>query len=153
MRSDIIDQLMQYFRLQELVCSHVYSRFGERSWQFLSTALLETLIIIRLDILKTGITINNWSSGGELSQRGLRCNLCQLVKDKTKRDIFYLSAHNEGCAVDFDAKLYTAEQVRDILIDNSNKLPFPIRIENDVNWVHIDVFDPCNDNKINFFNA
>ena len=36
-----------YFRPEELVCPHVYERFGERSLDFLDNRLKETLLVIR----------------------------------------------------------------------------------------------------------
>lgn len=47
------------------------------------------------------MTINTWHNGGGLSQRGLRCNMCPLVKDKKS---VYISAHILGCAIDFNVK-------------------------------------------------
>ena len=81
-RSEIIEQLKKYFIIQELVCSHTYKAFADRSWQFLDIELLHTLLVIRQNICLP-IYVNNWDSRGQLSQRGLRCNNCHLVKDKT----------------------------------------------------------------------
>lgn len=138
------------FNISELVCDHMSAKYGEKAWMFLDPRLLAVLHIIRYDILGVPITVNNYASGGSFKQRGMRCNCCNIVKDKKAP---YLSAHVTGCGVDFDAKGYTAEQARQKIIANANLLPYPIRLESGVNWVHIDVYDvPGNDNKVVLFN-
>lgn len=144
-------ELKKHFDIRELVCQHTYRKFGETAWQFFRPQLLNTLLVIRRDILKTGMTINNWSVGGQFSQRGLRCNLCQVVQDNTSKGLIYLSAHCEGAAVDFDTKIYTADQLRGILSDHAGLLPYPIRLEEHVNWCHVDVYDNGGGDKVSFF--
>ena len=79
-REEIIRELHKYFQVSELVCEHTHSKWGERSWQFLDTDYLHALLIIRRDILQLPMTCNY--SGA--NQRGLRCNMCELVKEKEK---------------------------------------------------------------------
>ena len=69
-REEIIKEIKDkgYFVIQELVCRHTYTRFGDMSWQFLDTELLHTLFVIRQNIGRA-IYVNNWDSGGSLSQR------------------------------------------------------------------------------------
>ena len=146
-RQEIIFELKNYFTLSDLVCPHAYANHGERAWQFLDTELLETILVVRRDILKVGMIVNT----ARLTQRGLRCNICQLVKDKTAQNISYLSAHVNGAAIDFDALDMTAQQVRARIIENSDLLPYPIRLEADVSWVHVDIYDTGNDQTITIF--
>lgn len=130
-REDIILQLRQFFQVRELVCDHTFSQWGERSWQFLDTAYLHNLLIIRRDILQVPMVCNyEW-----MTQRGLRCNRCQLVKDKTK---VYLSAHVLGKAGDFSVQGITAQEARSRIRNNAHLLPYPLRIEGGVSWLHID---------------
>ena len=77
--------IKDYFDIQELVCRHVYEKFGDIAWQFFDNRLLETLLVIREKLGKP-IYVNNWQVGGNLTQRGLRCNACQLVAEKTRLD-------------------------------------------------------------------
>ena len=77
-REEIIKQLKPYFNVKELVCNHIYGKFGEQSWMFLSTQLLHVLLCLRTDILRMPMHINT----GTMHQRGMRCNLCPLVKSK-----------------------------------------------------------------------
>lgn len=151
-RNEIIERLNKYFIIQELVCRHTYEKFRNSSWQFLDTELLHTLLVIREKIGR-GMYVNNWDSGGSFSQRGLRCNICQLVKDKTNANRIYLTAHSNGAGVDFDIKGMTAEEVRQWIKKNESILPYPIRLEEGVTWVHIDIYDYCNGKKINTFKA
>ena len=145
-RKQIIEQLKEFFDVSELVCPHTYRVWGQRSWVFLDTDYLLTLLVIRRDILKVGMYVNT----GELTQRGLRCNLCQLVKDKSKKGEIYLSAHIFGKACDFTTKELSADQCRARIIANKDLLPFNIRLEKDVTWVHFDIF-PFGEEKITIF--
>lgn len=131
-REKIIRELHNYFQVSELVCGHTFSRWGERSWQFLDTDYLAALLVIRRDILQLPMTCNTSSA----TQRGLRCNVCELVKEKKKN---YLSSHILGKAGDFTVKGLTAKQARERIIQNSHLLPCNIRLEDGVTWLHIDV--------------
>lgn len=128
----------KYFGIKELVCPHVYEVWGENAWQFLDDRMLANLVFIREGIGKP-IVVNNWAKGGEYSQRGLRCNTCILVIEKTDLRKVYLSAHIFGQAVDFGVVGMTAEEVRDWIIEHAEEMPYPSRLERDVRWVHMDV--------------
>ena len=145
-RNEIITQLRAFFDVSELVCPHTFARFGERSWQFFDTNTIHTLLVLRSEILRVPMTIN----AGDSTQRGLRCNLCSIVKSKGNKQ--YLSAHLMGKGFDVISSQMTAQDMRDKIFDNADKLPFPIRIEDGVSWLHFDTFDPSNGkNKITFF--
>lgn len=144
-RTEIITQLRAFFDVSELVCPHTFSRFGEKSWQFFDTATLATLLVLRSEILCVPMTINTSQS----TQRGFRCNLCSIVKGQKKQ---YLSAHLMGKGFDVVSNEMTAQEMRDKIFANADKLPVPIRIEDGVSWLHFDTFDPSNSkNKITFF--
>ena len=145
-RQEIIKKLKEYFDIKELVCNHIYNRFNTQSWMFLSTPLLHTLLVLRTEILNLPMVVNTSS----LKQRGMRCNMCQIVKDKKSP---YLSAHVTGNAVDFNCNGVTAEEIRKSIAEHKDKLPYSIRLEKDVNWVHIDVYDNLSSNKIECFAA
>jgi len=87
--------------------------------------------------------------GGHQTQSGVRCNLCRLVKDKTDNNEVYVSAHIQGQADDFSVKGMTADQVRRWIIEHKKDLPYNIRLEAYVKWIHMD----CRDwgKKITFF--
>ena len=134
-RQEIIEQLSEYFSIKELVCPHTYKKHGEASWQFLDTNFLHALLVIRADILKAPMTCNN---GSNYTQRGLRCNVCELVKGKKNN---YLSAHILGKAGDFGVKGMTAEQARERIKMYAYLLPCSIRLEDGVSWLHIDTLN------------
>jgi hypothetical protein len=131
-REQIIRELHDYFQVSELVCKHVHSKWGERSWQFLDTDYLHCLLIIRRDILQLPMTCNHDGA----NQRGLRCNLCELVKGQKGA---YVSSHILGKAGDFTVQGLTAQEARSRIRNNAHLLPCNIRMEDGVNWLHFDV--------------
>lgn len=131
-RSEIIKELHKYFQISELVCEHTHSKWGERAWQFLDTDYLHALLVIRRDILQVPMTCNHDGA----YQRGLRCNMCELVKEKSRN---YLSSHVLGKAGDFTCKGLTAQQARERIKANAHLLPCNIRLEDNVSWLHFDV--------------
>lgn len=145
-RQEIIKELKKYFDIKELVCNHIYEKFNTQAWMFLSTPLLHTLLVLRTEVINLPIVINTSS----LKQRGMRCNMCPIVKGKTNA---YLSAHVTGNGIDFSCSSKSAEELRQIIKDNQDKLPYPIRLEDGVTWVHIDVYDQGFYNKITMFKA
>lgn len=132
--------IQKYFDIKELVCPHVYDKFREYAWQFFDPRLLDVLLVIR-EKLNLPIIVNNWASGGDFSQRGLRCNRCSLVKEKTALEKLYMSAHIQGMGVDFNVVGMSVKEVHEWLAKNQILLPHPIRIEEEdgVNRIHIDV--------------
>ena len=126
------------FKLQELVCPHVFEKYSETAWSFFDPRLLETIDFIRYRLNKP-IIINNWNQNGKFNQRGLRCTKCEILKTAVLNDTLYASPHIMGQAVDFDLLGFTAQEVREVLISDAAALPYPIRLEAEVSWVHLDV--------------
>ena len=54
-------RITRYFDIQELVCPHVYDKFGLYAWQFFDPRLLDVLLAIREGIEKP-IIVNNWEA-------------------------------------------------------------------------------------------
>lgn len=131
-RNEIILALKNYFNIKELVCDHVYAKWGEQAWQFLDTTFLECLLILRRDIFRRAMYCNTRT----MHQRGLRCNCCDLVKSKK---IPYLSPHIQGKAGDFTVSGLTAEQARQMIKANAHLFPCQVRVEENVSWLHFDV--------------
>lgn len=149
-RSEIINDLKKYFKIQELVCPHVYNKYGEKSWMFLSTDSLHLLLALRVRILNVPLICNSYSKN--LTQRGFRCNLCELNKDKTIKGVLSISAHSTGKGWDLTSPNMTAEEMRNKIKAKSYLLPYPVRIEKNVNWLHIDCYNTMdNNNKITYF--
>ena len=95
--------------------------------------------------------INSYDNN--LTQRGLRCNICQLCKDKTSSNKIYISSHSLGKAIDFTVNDMSAEEVRNLLRSNIDKFEYPIRLERDVDWNHIDSYTVDGVTKLVEFNG
>jgi hypothetical protein len=143
-RTEILDEIKHFFDVDELVCNHTLARHTKKSWKFLDTMYLWCLLVIRRDILRKPMYCNNHSAGQY--QRGLRCNMCQLVKDKNR---VYLSGHIFGKAGDFTVVGMTAEEAREKIKEFQHLLPCPIRLEEGVSWLHFDVMP--NDDGVKVF--
>ena len=154
-KASIVNQVKKFFKIQEFVDKQTYTRWGENAWNFIDEKLLETILILRRDILKVSLICNDWCFGGKNQQRGLRTNLSALVKDKTDRGVLYLSQHIFGKAVDFVSSKMTADEMRKLIKANAHKLPYNIRVEDGASaptWLHIDVMSDVNQKeKLYFF--
>lgn len=130
-RQEILTAIRPFFDIDELVCDHTYAKWGEKAWQFLDTDYLHALLVVRRDIIKRPM----WCNGSQKKQRGLRCNRCQMVREKSS---VYLSAHCLGKAGDFSISGMTAEQARQAIKANAHLLPCNVRLEKGVSWLHMD---------------
>ena len=134
-------QKCKYFNIKELVSNNVYSVWGEQAWMFFDPDVLNDLDTIRQQWGR-GIIINNWSSGGNLSQCGLRSNIDPIVKEKKS---LYLSAHCMSKGFDLHDTKGSNKALFQLCYDliEQKKLKKFKRLENISNtptWVHIDCF-------------
>ena len=151
MRTTIITELKQYFDIREIVCPHTYKKFEYKSWQFFDYQFLENLLILRRDVLKVPLTCNDWHKGGAFSQRGFRCNICQLTRDATAKGQIYLTAHANGAGIDLVSSKMAAEQMRQKIKEHQDLFTTPIRVEKEVTWLHFDIYDALTNSKYNEF--
>lgn len=137
-RATILKEIKQYFDIEELVCDHILARWGEGAWQFLDTGYLANLLALRRNVIQQPMFCNNHKKG--VHQRGMRCNLCEMVKEKDRP---YLSAHILGKAGDFSVEgfsgLVNMDRIRTKIKLLPAALPVPMRMEKGVTWLHIDV--------------
>lgn len=138
----------KYFNIKELVSKNVHSVWEEQAWMFFDENILKDLDIIRMNWGRP-IIINNWASGGNLSQCGLRSNIDPLVKEKKS---LYLSAHCMGKGFDLHDINGSNRSLFNLcydLIQQGRLKSFKRleRFENTPTWVHIDSFQS---NKIVF---
>lgn len=141
-RQEIIAKIKKHFDVRELVSKDVYNAMGQNAWKLFDTRLLETLYVLRNNILMVPMVINTWKAGGSYSQRGFRENISEIVKQKTAQGKIYLSAHCMGMGVDFHSTKMSADECRKIIAANAKELPYSIRLENGKDaptWVHLDV--------------
>lgn len=138
--------------VKEVVCPHIYQKWGDKAIRFIDPDLIEVLNVIRNKILKCPIVINN----GTWKQRGMRCNLCGLVVEKTNNGQPYLTAHLLGKAIDFSCKTYTVPQVHELIKKNADLFPCKIRLESPENastWIHVDLMAYGQKEKVYTFRA
>ena len=138
--------------VKELVCPHIYKKWGDKAIRFIDPDVLEVLNVIRNKILKCPIVINN----STWKQRGLRCNLCGLVVEKTSKSQPYLSAHVLGKGLDFSCKQYTVPQIHELIKKNADLLPCKIRLESPIDaptWTHFDIMTYGQAEKVYVFKA
>lgn len=139
-REEILKEIKRFFDVEELVCDHIYGKWGEGAWKFLDTDFLHALLVIRRDIIRLPM----WCNSKSAHQKGMRCNRCALVKSKS---VPYLSAHVLGKAGDFVITGMKASDAREKIKAAADKLPCKVRLEkydsagNEITWVHIDVID------------
>ena len=151
-RNAILKEIKQYFDIEELVCNHVLERWDEEAWQFLDTGFLANLLALRRDVIQRPMYCNNHKKG--VYQRGLRCNLCELVKEKDRP---YLSAHVLGKAGDFSIEGVSGTHQMGLMRKRIKlypvAFPVPLRLEGDVSWLHVDVMPTPTGQKIYEFKA
>ena len=136
-------EVKKYFSVKELVCPHVYQLHGENSIRFFRKEYLETILFLRRHF-----GVKMYCNHQEMTQRGARCNICDLVKEKKQS---YLSGHLLWCGGDWTFEGYTAEQMRSEIKGISHLLPYNIRLEKGVSWVHIDTLDYASTGKVTEF--
>lgn len=149
-RNKIISELSKYFKVKELVSNNVYAKYGEASWKFFDTEFLHTLLVLRRDVLGVPLICNSGSN----QQRGLRENIAPLVWSKTNAGTMYLSAHCLGKGCDLSSPKMTAAEMRARIKEKAKLLPYKVRVEDDVTWLHIDIMcEPTQKEKVYFFKA
>ena len=147
----------EFFDLHEIVCPHVFYKYGDTAWQFFDPRHLANIDWLRR---MTGpMFVNNWydqyqdseyireikkqieatglfdpatippSPFGLKDERGIRCNMCDMMRAKTASLEIYMSPHPMGQATDSDSRGKVAEEIRQYLLKNQDKAPFAFRIE------------------------
>lgn len=124
-----------HFKIFEIVPEELMSLPEDYLWGLFNQGLLKVIDRLRED-LGQPITINNWKNGGEFSQRGYRTNSSKVGARK--------SAHKSGHAVDLDVKGFTADKVRQYILDHRERYSEVTELEmtldgKPINWVHISV--------------
>ena len=143
----------KYFVLEELLPPMMFTyddmmapKHLQHGWALIDQRLLVVLDVIRGEIIKEPLICNTWHMNGNRKFSGLRPDNCTVGASK--------SQHKLGKAADLLCYKYTAEQMRQMIIENQDLLPYPIRMEDGVAWLHIDVKDQeYKDQKIYLFKA
>ena len=138
----------RYFELYELMPPELYTydmmvseEARERAFaSFFDEKLLITIDIVR-EIIGLPLICNTWFQGGNRKNSGFRAQTCPEGAED--------SQHKLGKAVDFICHKMSAEEMRQKIEANKDKLPYNIRIEKDVNWLHIDTKERTSNSEKN----
>lgn len=128
----------KYFQLYELLPPELYTydmmvseEARERGFaNYFDHKLLETIDVVR-EIIGLPLICNTWFQDGNRKNSGYRTQTCSVGVAQ--------SQHKLGKAVDLICHKMSAEEMRQKIEANKDKLPYQIRIEAGVNWLHIDV--------------
>ena len=120
----------KFFHITELVDKPTFDRFGERAWMFFNPVFLRSLDRVRHHF-GVPVTVNDWATGGQLSQRGLRVH--------TSVGATY-SQHRFGNAGDYNVEGMEAEEIRQEILKKPDHHDFELItcVEVGVSWVHHD---------------
>ena len=127
----------KYFELYELLPPEVYTydmmvseEARERAFaKFFDYKLLVTIDVVR-EIIGYPLICNTWFQDGNRKNCGFRTQQCEVGAAQ--------SQHKLGKAVDLICHKMSAEEMRQKIEANKDKLPYQIRIERAVNWLHLD---------------
>jgi len=121
----------KYFQLYEIVDRLVYDTLGVGAWELFPPESLEMIDGVR-EFFGVPCVCNNWFTGGEFQNRGYRSVSCTVGAKG--------SQHRLGRGFDLTVRNHTAEEARKkILANQDNSLLKDVtRMENLVNWLHID---------------
>ena len=148
---ETIHQIKRYFTLSELVDERTVKERGEFAWACFDPRALEVLLWLR-----EGLGIPLVVNTKDRQQRGLRTNVCEMVKTKTLADILYIGAHNLGKGFDVNAakNRMTPDEIRAWIVAHIDECPYPIRLEDGKSaktWVHFDVMNTGEKDKLIWF--
>jgi hypothetical protein len=137
---------MKYFKFEELVDQKTFFEQRENCWKLFNPEALIALDDLR-EYFGVPITINDWTHGGTMQWRGYRPANCPVGAPH--------SQHRVGNAFDCTIKEYTAMEARAIIIANqeNEKLIRIMRLEDEVSWVHFDLYLQPGEKRIYLFHA
>ena len=135
----------KWFKLSELLPQELF-KDENKGWDIFDERLKITLDAIR-EILGVPLICNNWKHGGSRGHSGARTKNSPYFRLGSYHSV---RKDRKVMAADVISTRMTAQEMRDILARNHSKLPYPIRIEEGVNWLHVDVAEVVG-YKIYFF--
>jgi len=130
----------KYFKIHELVPKHIYKKYKKSAWKFIDDRLIQSIDTLKEHFKNGTMTINNYKWKGDRNWSGLR----------TSNSAWYseTSQHSFGRAVDCVFSDYNEEDIRQYIIENSDKFPYIKGIEMGISWLHIDI---RNEDKLKLF--
>ena len=120
----------KYFKIHELVSRDLYMLKGEGAWRYVDTNLIQAIDTIKERFPKGTMTINNYEWNGSRQWSGLR------TPDSPYFSL--TSMHSFMMAIDAIFSDYTAEEVRQDILNNPSAYPTIKGLELGITWLHID---------------
>lgn len=124
----------KYFKLYELLPKSLY-KDEEQGWELIDERLLRTIDVVR-EIVGKPLYVNTWKNGGN---RNYSCVRTQDCKEYNYGSYHTLRDDRKVMACDMVCNAMNADEIRRLIKENVDKLPYPIRLELNVSWVHVDV--------------
>jgi len=121
----------KYFKVHELVPKKMYEKYGEKAWRYVDIRLIETIDKLKDHFNLGTMTINNYYWGGSREWSGIRT--------PDSPNYSYGSQHSFANAFDIVFSHYSAEEVRNYIINNPHEFPHIRGLELETLWVHLDV--------------
>jgi len=121
----------KYFKIHELVPKKMYEKYGEKAWRYVDVRLIQSIDKLKEHFNLGTMTINNYFWGGDREWSGIRTPESPYYS--------YGSQHSYANAFDIVFSDYSAEEVRNYIIDNQHEFPHIKGLELGVSWVHLDV--------------
>lgn len=124
----------RHFKLYELLPKELYID-EDMGWDLFDERILRTIDIIR-EIVGVKLICNNWYWKGKRNWSGAR--------NKNSPDFRIGSCHSiredrKVMALDVISPAMSAAEMRRLIVQRHTELPCPIRIEDGVSWLHVDV--------------
>jgi len=121
----------KYFKIHELVPKKLYKAKGEGAWRYIQPALIYSLDTLKERFPEGSMTINNYFWNGIREWSGLRTPDSPYFSETSMHSFM------QACDVVFSK--YTAEEVRQDIIDNPDLYPYIKGLEDEVDWLHFDI--------------
>lgn len=121
----------KYFKVHELVPKKMYEKYGEKAWRYVDVRLIEMIDKLKEHFNLGTMTINNYFWNGDREWSGIRT--------PDSPNYSYGSQHSFANAFDIVFSHYSAEEVRNYIIDNPHEFQYIKGMELEVSWLHIDV--------------
>jgi len=124
-----LELIKPHFIVQEFVSKRVYDLLGDYAILLIDRGIIETVVAVR-EFFQCPVVINTWKNYGAIDGRGYRD-----LKENTGSTG---SMHRKGGALDFVVQGISSRIVRETIIANRHLFPHVTRMEDKVEWVHID---------------
>lgn len=134
--------ISKYFKIHELVPRKMYEEYGEKAWRYVDVRLIDTIDILKEHFNLGTMTINNYYWDGSREWSGIRT--------PESPNYGYGSQHSYANAFDIVFSDYTAEEVRNYIINTPHIFKYIKGLELGVSWVHLDI---RNEDMITLFRA